>query len=203
MLTRLQRMRRTDAGFSLVEVMVGMVLASIVGAMTLAFFMNADGVTSATSGTDQATASARNALQSWAKMLQVAGGTDAAGSPTNGITALSPTSISFTAYLDNSSATCLPDCPPLTATTVSLELTPAGMLAETIGAGAQSVVVPDNTSATGPGGCLFTAYVGTDALGCDGLSAEQLSSVTSVGLSFSVTASGHTRSFQTTAALVG
>jgi hypothetical protein len=57
--------------------------------------------------------------------------------------------------------------------------------------------VPEGVSA---GDCLFTAYdADGNSLGCTGLGPEALASVTSVDFAFSVTATGRTRSFETSA----
>jgi hypothetical protein len=132
-------------------------------------------------------------------MLQLAGsstGTDQTG---NGIVSLSSNSISFTAYLSNSGAcSANTSCTPLSAKTVTLALS-SGKLVETLGT-SSSVVVSSTTSASGPGGCLFTAYEDATSLGCSGLTSTQLADATSILLSFKLkTTSGHTRSFQTTA----
>lgn len=203
MLTAIRRSRSRladDAGFSLMELVGAMVIAAVVGAMSLAWFMSASDATSSASDADQATASARNVLQTWGRMLQLAGAPAATGGTTNGVTGITATSISFTAYLTNS-GTCSANsaCAPLTTTSVTLALS-GGMLRETVGGGQSSVVESSTTTAVGS--CLFTAYTPTGSLGCSSsLTSTQLASITSVVLSFKVaTTNGHTRSFQTTAA---
>jgi prepilin-type N-terminal cleavage/methylation domain-containing protein len=204
MLTAARRARHRfadDSGFSLIEVLVAMIIASVVGAMSLAWFMSASDATNSASDADQATAQARNVLQTWAKMLQLAGAPAATGGTTNGIVSLSPTTISFTAYLTNSGACSAGSaCSPLTTKPVTLSLS-GGMLREAVGSGASTSVVESSTT-TAVGSCLFTAYTATGSLGCSSsLTATQLASITSVVLSFKVaTTNGHTRSFQTTAA---
>jgi prepilin-type N-terminal cleavage/methylation domain-containing protein len=203
MLTTARRLRGRfvdDGGFSLIEVLVAMIIASVVGAMSLAWFMSASDATNSASDADQATASARNVLQTWGKMLQLAGAPSSTGGTTNGVVSLSPTSINFTAYLTNSGACSANSaCAPLTTTSVTLALS-GGMLRETIGSGQSSVVESSTTTAVGS--CLFTAYTATGSLGCSSsLTATDLASITSVVLAFKVTTTNsHSRSFQTTAA---
>jgi prepilin-type N-terminal cleavage/methylation domain-containing protein len=201
MLTAARRLR-DESGFTLTELLVTMVIASIVGALALSWFMGASHATTATTDVDNATANARNVLQTWGKMLQLAGASAGVGTTTNGIQSLSPTSITFTAYLRNS-GTCSPNtsCAPLTTTTVTLARNNA-QLVENVGSDHFAVVQSESTSATDPSGCLFTAYTANGELGCSrSLSSTQLASVTSVVLAFKVvTASGSSRTFQTTAA---
>ena len=198
-----------DAGLTLIELIVAMVLASVLGSMAMAWFIGASDASTATTDTDLGTASARNALQTWAALLRVAGSPTDPGSSTGRITSLSATSITFNAYVGGTD-TCATTCSAFATKAVTLAMTGADcgqsspqdcQLVE-IGAGsvtsASDVVVPSGVSA---GSCLFTAYDsdGTN-LGCTGLSADDLASVTRIGLAFAVTTDGHTRSFQTSAA---
>jgi prepilin-type N-terminal cleavage/methylation domain-containing protein len=204
MLTTMRKRRlRGDAGFTLTELLVAMVIASIVGALALSWFMGASNATTTTTDVDNATASARNVLQTWGKMLQLAGASAGVGTTTNGLQSISPASITFSAYLSNSGA-CSPEtsCAPLSTTTVTLALV-GSKLFETIGSNNASAVESSTTSAADPSECLFTAYTADGLLGCSsGLTSTQLADVTSVVLAFKVvTSSGSSRTFQTTAAL--
>jgi prepilin-type N-terminal cleavage/methylation domain-containing protein len=198
-----RRRPRGEDGFTLAELLVAMVVASIVGALALSWFIGASNATTTTTDVDNATASARNVLQTWGRMLQLAGASAGVGTTTNGIQSINATSITFSAYLSNSGA-CSPEssCAPLSTTNVTLALT-GGKLYETIGSGKASVVEASTTTAADATGCLFVAYTATGLLGCSGtLTSTQLASITSIVLSFKVmTSSGSTRTFQTTAAL--
>jgi prepilin-type N-terminal cleavage/methylation domain-containing protein len=193
---------RDDRGFTLTELLVAMVIASIVGALALSWFIGASNATTTTTDVDNATASARNVLQTWGKMLQLAGASAGVGTTTNGLQTISPTSITFTAYLKNSGA-CSPEtsCAPLSTTSVTLGLNNA-MLVEAFDSNSPSVVLSNTTTAADTSGCLFVAYTADGLLGCSSsLTSTQLESVTSVVLAFKVlTANGSSRTFQTTAA---
>ena len=73
--------------------------------MAMAWFLGASDASTATTDADLGTASARNALQTWAALLRVAGSPTDPGSGTGRITSLSATSITFNAYRSGT-ATC-------------------------------------------------------------------------------------------------
>ena len=210
MLTRLRRRvagRRPDAGVTLIELLVAMTLATLFGSFAMVWFLGASDASTATTSADLGTASARNALQTWAALLRVAGSSSDPGSGTDRIVSLSATSITFNAYTNGGA--CTDVCTGFTTKTVTLAMTGTGcgsssptncQLVET-GTGsspsASYVVVSSGVSA---GSCLFTPYTSSgSALGCTGLSPAQLASVTSVQLAFSVTAAGRTSAFETSA----
>ena len=184
-----------------------MTLATLFGAFAMSWFLGASDASTATTQADHGTASARNALQTWAALLRVAGSSSDPGSGTDRVTSLSPTSITFNAYTN--SGACTGVCGDFATKTVTLAMTGAGcglstptacQLVET-GAGSEpsatDIIVPEGVSA---GDCLFTAYdEDSNSLGCTALSPDQLATVTSVGLAFAVTTDGHTRNFQTSA----
>jgi prepilin-type N-terminal cleavage/methylation domain-containing protein len=209
-LTRLRgRIARAgaEAGLTLIELVVAMVIASLLGSMAMAWFIGASDASTATTDADLGTASARNALQTWAALLHVAGSPSDPGSGTDRITDLSATSITFNAYVggDDCTAACDgfatrpvtlamsgPDCGLSVPKNCQLVETGAGT-----GPSATDVIVPNGVSA---GDCLFTAYDGDGAdLGCTALSPEALASVTRIDLAFAVTSYGHVRNFQTSA----
>jgi Tfp pilus assembly protein PilW len=89
-----------DAGITLMELIVGMALSTILGAMTLMLFLDIN--SSAESTTDRTinTASVRNAIQSWTTYLRVADGTTA-GDRSNRIEWLTPSDMLFYADINN------------------------------------------------------------------------------------------------------
>lgn len=199
-----------DAGTTLIELMVAMSLATVFGAFAMTWFLGASDAGTATTNADLGTASARNALQTWAALLQVAGSPSDPGSGTDRITGLSAASITFNAYAAGSGS-CTATCAEFATTTVTLAMSgsdcgltvPANCQLVETGTGsdpsASDVIVPGGVSA---GDCLFTAYdsAGTD-LGCTALTTDGLASVTRIELAFAVTTDGRTHSFQTSAAL--
>lgn len=125
---RFARLRRaSDAGVSLIELIVAMVVFSILGTLTLTLFLNVD--TSAAAITDRTvnTASARNAIQSWTSYLRVADGTTA-GIKTNRIEWLSAKDMLFYADVNNRSMSSLGTTSP--PTMMWLRLDAAGRLVE-------------------------------------------------------------------------
>jgi Tfp pilus assembly protein PilW len=199
-----------DAGTTLIELVVAMVLATIFGAFATNWFLSASDASTATTSADLGTASARNALQTWAALLGVAGSPSDPGSGTDRIVDLSATSITFNAYTAGS-ASCTAECSEFGTKTVTLAMSgsdcgltvPADCQLVETGAGSDpsshDIVVFGGVSAVE---CLFTAYDSSGAeLGCTALTADELASVTRIGLAFAVTTDGHTHSFQTSAAL--
>lgn len=71
-----------DAGVSLIELVVSMTLATILGAVTLSLFVAINSSTAATTDRAMSTAQARATLQSWTAYLRSSDGTTA-GSTTN------------------------------------------------------------------------------------------------------------------------
>jgi type II secretory pathway pseudopilin PulG len=125
MLSRLrQRLANSEAGVTLVELLVTLGLASIVGAMTLALFTSANASVSATTDRLVGSAGARNVLQSWQALIQTADSapaTNSSGAATGtcpiGSTAhrfewLTSTEIAFYADVANRSASSTNCTPP-------------------------------------------------------------------------------------------
>ncbi|MCW2496932.1 prepilin-type N-terminal cleavage/methylation domain-containing protein [Jatrophihabitans sp.] len=195
-----------DRGTTLIELMVGMLICAILGSLALSWFLNSDTVNQATTSSNSSTASARYVLQQWAKMVQLAGTGNGTTSTTNGITAISPTSITFNAYLNN--PTVCPtgtSCSALATSTVTLALT-SNQLTESIGGHSPSVDFSSQTGTVTPvttGGCVFTPYANSTPLGCSNLTTTQLAQITSLSIAFTATTSTkHKATYQTSAALV-
>lgn len=101
MLTRFFRRRQDDdAGVSLVEMIVGMTLSVILGAVTLAMVVAVNDSASATNYRVFGAAQARTALQAWSSYLRVADGITP-GSPAHRFEWVTPTSTLFYADLNN------------------------------------------------------------------------------------------------------
>jgi prepilin-type N-terminal cleavage/methylation domain-containing protein len=97
---------RSDAGVSLMELIVSMALFSILGTLTLTLFLNVDTSSAAITDRTLSTANARNAIQSWTAYLRVADGTTA-GVKTNRIEWLSDKDMLFYADVNNRSMSSL------------------------------------------------------------------------------------------------
>jgi len=99
-----RKLARTDAGVSLIELLVSMVLMAVLGLITARFFITVD--SSSTASTDRAvnTASAGAVMLAWTNYLRVADGTTA-GSTSNRIEWLTATDMLFYADLSNRSVT--------------------------------------------------------------------------------------------------
>ena len=107
LIARLRAVRtHADAGVSLMELLVSMLLMTILGTLTLMLFLSVDTSTAATTDRTINTASARAALEGWTADLQVADGTTA-GSKTNRFEWLTATDILFYADINNRSMTDL------------------------------------------------------------------------------------------------
>lgn len=70
--SRIRSAAHGDAGLTLVELLVAMVLSTLVGAMTLLTFIGASSASSATGDRMTGTADARTTLQQWQSLIQVA-----------------------------------------------------------------------------------------------------------------------------------
>jgi prepilin-type N-terminal cleavage/methylation domain-containing protein len=196
-----------EAGFTLMEMVVAMVIATILGAAATTWFIGVSDASTHTVDSDLGTASARNVLQVWAALLRVAGSPTDPGTGTGRITNLSATSITFHAY--QASGSCTGACSDFATETVTFAMSgstcgtssPSNCtLTDTVATSSTSTTSIDVTGGVSAGSCLFTAYDDTGAnLGCTGLSSTQLADVTRIGLAFAITTDGHTRNFQTSA----
>jgi hypothetical protein len=116
-----------DAGISLMELVMAMVLSVVLGAITSVLFLAVDKSTAASTDRAIDSGKARNVLQSWTSYLQVADG-PAAGSAVNRFEWFAPTNVLFYADLFNRSQTQLATTG--TPTLIWLRLDTAGRLVE-------------------------------------------------------------------------
>lgn len=109
-----------DAGVTLIDLVVGMVLAMIVGALTLSFFISMNRASNDTVDSNVTTASARNVVEAWTRLLSLADSPKTAGDSVGRLEQITPTSVVFYANMNNnrSTATGLRTAP----TKVSLSL---------------------------------------------------------------------------------
>lgn len=213
MLTAIRRLRAADDGITLVELVVTMSLMTIVSALALAFFVGSSTTSNATTESGLTSANARNAMQSWVQLLQLADQTSSdSSSSVARLVSLTPTAITLNANLTAPSACSNGSCPAYTPTQVELFLRQttgshaSGQLAQTLtsSSGASTVVqVPSGAAASGS--CLFTAYASDGTrLGCQSLSSSQLASVARVDIGFTVTTdTGTTQTYASSAVLPG
>lgn len=187
-----------DAGVTLVELLVTMLIGTIIGAFTLTWFVGANKTAHATLDKDIRTTGARNALQGWASLLEVAGSPTVPGTGSGRISAISPTSITFYAQLNGTSCSTDAKCAAFGLKQVGLRLQNGSLQQSMAGAG-YNVVAPSPITASG---CLFTLWAGQTNLGCDGtaLTAADLATVTRVDIAFvSTDTTGRARSYSTSA----
>ena len=100
MLSRLRRLLRADDGVTLMELLVAMGITTILGAVTLTFFVTTQNSGYKSMVTNQSTAEARIALDSWTSLLRVAGWLDPTAK-TDRFEEITPTKVVFYANLDN------------------------------------------------------------------------------------------------------
>jgi hypothetical protein len=104
---RLHEVRRSgDAGITLMELVVAMVLSVLVGALTISIFIQVSNSTDNSSDRSFSTATARNTIQDWTAFLRVADG-KTAGVKTNRFEWLTSNDMLFYADLYNRSVTNL------------------------------------------------------------------------------------------------
>lgn len=159
---RLSALRASgDAGITLMELVIAMVLNVLIGALTVGIFLKVNDSTGSSVDRAVSTASARNAIQDWTAYLRVADG-KTVGVKTNRFEWLAPRDAVFYADLYNRSVTNL--AVTGAPTMVWLRLDSAGALVEeqfVSTATAGTAPTRCRTLATGvstPGGALFTAY---------------------------------------------
>jgi type II secretory pathway pseudopilin PulG len=201
-----------DDGITLTELVVTMTLMSIVGALSLSFFLGSSASDARTIDSAQTAAGARNAVTAWSGLLQVADSTSPGGTDDR-ITALTPTSITFAADLDNRPTCSTAPCPTTATTPVTLALvsttsgtTTTTQLVQTItrtSGSTRLVQVPAGVAAAG--GCLFRPYDATNAqLPCSGLTVAQRATITRIDIAFTVTPqTGPVQTYRTSVAVPG
>lgn len=94
-----------DAGVSLIELAVAMTLMTIVGAMTIMFFVSMSSATTKTVDGNVSTANARNALEDWTRLLSFADSPQTAGSHDGRFEQITATTAIFYANTNNNRAT--------------------------------------------------------------------------------------------------
>ena len=101
---RLRRLHCVDAGITLAELLVAMVITTIIGTMATSFFVSATHVGTTTISSNQNAADARITLDSWTSQLRLAGWFDTTNK-VDRFEEITPTKIVFWANLANRNAT--------------------------------------------------------------------------------------------------
>ena len=210
MLTRLRRrawliQHRTDAGVTLIELVVAMSLTSVIGALALSAFLVMGNASGATVDRNLGTAYARNVAEQWTALLQLADSPTRPGQTSDRITSITPTEIVFYADLDNRSGNSVRGCPTmldlsLTAGRLVQKRTPFTDAACTqLGTTSTTYLLGDASTTVGTPSRLFTAY---DSSG-QRVTTAPYGSVVRVDVAFQVTTRRDTSpvTFVSTAAL--
>lgn len=177
--TGVPRAHATDSGFTLIEVLVTMVIAGIVGALTMRLVVMVSASAGATSDRAVNSGRATSLMQAWSGYLSVIDDPSASGLVTNRFEWLTPTSVLFYADLYNRSGAVSTTGAP---TMIWLRLDATGQLVEeqfpaqpTSYPAAWTTCRPLLTNVTQ--GSVFTAY---NALG-NALTALNLGTAATVG----------------------
>ena len=218
MLTRLRAHLAADDGVTLVELLVGMTLSTIIGAMTLTLFVNASDATQASTDKSIDVAQARAILQAWTSYVSVADG-PSIGSASHRFEWITDDDMLFYADLGNRSAASVDSVG--SPTVVWLRLTNSRLIEEQFAYGTTSPsvcrILADHVTAAP----LFTAYdssyaaissgtlgepLATGGAGCTDLPASvtqtdqaadaRLQTVSRVTIAFSITDTRGTHSTQ-------
>lgn len=102
---RAVRANGDDSGVTLIELLVGMTLMLIVGVMTTTFFVSTNDASTKTVDANIATSSARNVLESWTRLLNLADSPQTAGTGVGRFEKITPTSAVFYSNINNNRAT--------------------------------------------------------------------------------------------------
>jgi hypothetical protein len=234
MLTAIARRRRQmlrpdrrELGVSLIELVVAMGLMTVIGAMTLAFFISMNTADSRTVDANISTAGARNALETWTRLLTVADSSQTAGLGSGRFEQIKPTSAIFYANMNSNRASTSAARTAPTKVFLSLEsrqlverdYAPLSPLAPSAypGSPTQTRYLASDVVITG---WLFTPYIvgipptisepndctaGTGGL-CAGIPEADaiLPTIVRVDIAFTVQpASGGSQSFSSSAAITG
>jgi prepilin-type N-terminal cleavage/methylation domain-containing protein len=225
----LARATGPDAGITLVELMVTIVLMSIVSALALTWLLGESKTDTKTQNSTFTTSAARNVLDAWSALLRVAdvpsngyASIAASGAPAPAPTTVAPgassvgrflaigtRSITFNADVANApSSTCAGSCLRGGTTQVTLSLTAGGAMTQQLvqqGSATKSVtLVSSGAASTSSNGCLFSTFdVNGNALGCG--PTTPLASIARVSLAFAVTPplNGTAQSFQSSTVITG
>lgn len=192
---------RKDAGITLMELVVAMSLSSLIGAMALSAFIVMHDATGTTIDRDIATAGARNVVEQWTALLQLADSPTAAGATADRITSISPTEMVFYADIDNRSGSAARSCPTL----LDLSLSGGELIEARTPYTGSACTQPGTTSTShlladvSTSGWLFTGYDSNSTA----VYTAPWSSVVRVDMTFQVATAANTatRSYTSTAAL--
>jgi hypothetical protein len=154
--SRISRGETRDAGVSLIELAVAMTLMSIIGAMTLLFFTSMSTATTKTVDGNISTASARNALEDWTRLLSLADSPQTAGSGAGRFEQITATTAIFYANTNNNRAT---NAAPRTAPTKVFLALENGQLVER-----DYAPIPNVVPASYPATPTTTRYLATHVL---------------------------------------
>lgn len=159
MLIRIRRRLAHDDGVTLIELVVGMALSTIIGAMTLFLFVNANATTQASTDRSIDVAKARGLLQAWTSYVQVADG-PTSGSASHRFEWFTSNDVLFYADLGNRSATTDSVATP---TIVWLRLAGGRLIEEQFAYGTTSPAVCRILAQNVTASSLFTASDATRA----------------------------------------
>jgi hypothetical protein len=96
---------RDEDGVSLIELVLAMGLMTVIGAMTLTFFISLSSASTKTVKGNFGTSAARNVLEAWTRLLSLADSPSTAGAGSGRIVQLTPTSAIFYANVNRNRAT--------------------------------------------------------------------------------------------------
>jgi len=156
---QMMRRDRADLGVSLIELVVAMGLMTVIGAMTLAFFISMNTADSRTVDANISTAGARNALESWTRVLTLADSSQTAGLGSGRFEQITPTTAIFFANMNSNRASTSAARTAPTKVFLSLE---GGQLVERDYAPLSSIA--PSTYPGYPGSPTQTRYLASDVV---------------------------------------